>query len=246
MSRSLTTSVTFSNSGSLTVNAGTLQVAKYTQIAGSTTVAKGATLKSGGSGTQSIIVNGGIVTGNGTLNGALTGGGTYVPGRSAGALKVSGGFTPTGTATVLIGLSGSSNPGADFGQLAFTGTATLAGTLAIKTATGYLPPVGATVPIVTAAKTVGAFSSITGIQLTGEHWTVSYTSTGVVLIAVQWIEPTGYCQHGNVGSAKSPLGSEQHCCGPRVERRSQGRQAPSRRKGTVRAHPQATSAPKTK
>ena len=36
----------------------------------------------------------------------------------------------------------------------------------------------------TATSVSGAFSSVTGAQLSGEHWAVSYTSTKVILTAV--------------------------------------------------------------
>jgi hypothetical protein len=62
-----------------------------------------------------------------------------------------------------------------------SGAAALKGTLAISTQSGYLPKVGTKVTILTASSRKGTFSTVTGTQLSGEHWVVSYTSTSVVL-----------------------------------------------------------------
>jgi len=65
--------------------------------------------------------------------------------------------------------------------LSASGAATLAGTLAIATQSGYLPAVGTKVTILTASSVKKTFSTVTGAQLTGEHWVVSYKATSVVL-----------------------------------------------------------------
>jgi hypothetical protein len=100
-----------------------------------------------------------------------------------GAVGVSGGtldiptFAPAPTSTLTIGV------GTTPGQLSVSGAATLNGTLAIATKSGYLPAIGKKITILTAGSVSGTFSTVTGTQLTGEHWVVSYNATSVVLTA---------------------------------------------------------------
>jgi hypothetical protein len=54
----------------------------------------------------------------------------------------------------------------------------------IATKTGYLPPIGKKVTVLTAGSVSGTFTAVTGTQLTGEHWVVSYKATGIVLTVV--------------------------------------------------------------
>jgi len=55
------------------------------------------------------------------------------------------------------------------------------GKLDISTKSGYLPDVGTKITILTASSVSGTFASVTGTQLTGEHWVVSYGATSVTL-----------------------------------------------------------------
>ena len=75
-------------------------------------------------------------------------------------------LSETPRSTIEIGVS--ANPG----QLNVTGAAALKGSLAIKTDSGYRPAIGAQVTVIKATSLAGTFSAITGVQLTGEHWTV--------------------------------------------------------------------------
>jgi hypothetical protein len=105
----------------------------------------------------------------------------HVPFENSGSVDVGEGTLtlsnyPTDSASTLtIGIS--SDPGA----LSVSGKATLKGTLAIANVSGYLPKVGKKITILTAGSRKGTFSTITGTQLTGEHWVVSYTAKSVVL-----------------------------------------------------------------
>ena len=141
-------------------------------------------ISDGSSGDSLINRAAGTISYNGTSGNSAT---LSVPVTDSGAIHVGGGtlniagaFTPAGTASLAIGISGR----ATYGQLAVTGTARMAGTLNIQTARNYLPPVGTTIKIMSATKRTGTFSNITGKVLSGEHWVVSYTSTNVTLKAV--------------------------------------------------------------
>jgi hypothetical protein len=185
LAHSETLSGSLINSGTVTINAGTLQATSYTQSAGMTSVAAGATLMAGSAGTGAVTVNGGTLTGNGTVMGAVSGTGTVSPGRAAGPLAVSGTYAPGSTGTLAIGISGPSAVGTDFGQLTVSGGATVSGTMAISTASGFVPIVGTNYTVLSAGSRTGTFSSVTGTSFCGEQYQVSYTSTSVVLTVTQ-------------------------------------------------------------
>ncbi len=102
----------------------------------------------------------------------------------SGTVDVNGGtltvstYTPTSTSALTVGV------GFTRGRLAVSGAAKIRGTLVITTKAGYLPKVGAKVTILTAGSKKGTFSTVTGTQLSGEHWRVSYKATSVVLTMV--------------------------------------------------------------
>jgi hypothetical protein len=104
------------------------------------------------------IDNGSTTVGQGTL---------YVPN-----------FGPASGSPLTIGV------GQHHGQLSVSGTANLNGTLAISNPSGYLPKVGAKITVISAGSRKGIFSVVTGTQLTGEHWVVSYSAKAVILTAV--------------------------------------------------------------
>jgi hypothetical protein len=132
--------LTFSNSGSVQVQSGTLELDETaTQTAGSTTLASGTTLKLGPQGTQTYTVNGGTlsnsgigtatVDGNLTVNGAAT---QIAPGIAAnaglGTLNVIGTYKQNnGTLVIYV------NTNAGVNTQLRTINATLGGTLLANT-----------------------------------------------------------------------------------------------------------------
>ena len=147
-------------------------------------VASGATLQAGSGGTGSVAINGGTLTGNGSVEGHVTGAGTTVPGRQTGPLTVSGTYQPAGGGALVIGISGPSAPGTDFGQLAVSGSASLNGSLNVVTASGYSPPLCDVYPVVTASSLSGTFGSLNGLSLADRQYRVTYGPTGVNLTVV--------------------------------------------------------------
>ena len=181
----LTSSAALTNSGTIVLaESGSLQALSYTQTGGTTSVAAGATLKAGSSGTGGVIITGGALAGNGKVLGAVAGAGTITPGRAAGPLTVTGTYKPASTGRMAVGIGPGSTVGTSFGRLAVSGTATLAGTLAIQTEPGYVPAVGTVVTVLTAGSRTGTFATVAGAQLSARHWKVSYTTTSVVLTMV--------------------------------------------------------------
>jgi hypothetical protein len=83
-------------------------------------------------------LNGGALIGAGTIIGNLiNNGGTIVPGHSAGTIGVQGNYTQ-GTSAFLALEIGGTAPG-QFDQLSITGSATLNGTLSVRTINNFTP-----------------------------------------------------------------------------------------------------------
>jgi hypothetical protein len=134
-----------------------------------------------------VNVTGGTILGAGTLSGSVTVGGsgttpTISAGDSgkAGLLVITGSYTQLSTATISSFIGGTT-VGTQYSQLQVDGTATLAGTLTVKLASGFTPTVGSTFTVLTAGTVTGTFSNSTIAINSSEHFNVSYTSTGVVL-----------------------------------------------------------------
>ena len=94
-------------------------------------------------------------------------------------------MTVTGTynnssGALTIPVSGTTTPGTDFGQLSVTGAATLGGTLALQTASGFTPPYGTHYTILKAASISGTFATVTGRVLTNGQYILTYHATSVV------------------------------------------------------------------
>ncbi len=153
--------------------------------AGTLTLADGSILEDDngvGSGNKLINDAGGTISYPGGSQGAaigpaVTNSGTIT--AAGGTLDLGGSYKSTGSAVLTVGITGSKN----FGRFSVAGTAALAGTLALQTSSAYKPSIGTTLAILTAGKRTGTFAQVTGTQLSGEHWTVAYTSTRVTLKA---------------------------------------------------------------
>jgi hypothetical protein len=180
--------VTLANDGALTASGSSCNVSQLTggatlQNAGTITIADGAELETVGSGGAQLINQAGAtITYHGGTNGAfifvnVTNNGTI--NATAGTLNLGGSYSSSGSATLAVGISGASK----HGKLSVTGTASIAGTLALQTKSGYTPPIGTKIAILAAAKRQGTFSKVTGTGLTGEHWNVVYSATGVAVKA---------------------------------------------------------------
>ena len=94
-----------------------------------------------------------------------------ISGPGANVLTVSGNFTQGSSATLQMGLGGST-AGSGYSQLQVSGSASLAGTLAAVTLGGYSPPSGTTFQLITYDSHTGTFSSINGA---GSSMTISPT-----------------------------------------------------------------------
>ncbi|MGH3428045.1 MAG: DUF2341 domain-containing protein, partial [Mycobacteriales bacterium] len=100
------------------------------------------------------------------------------------------GTYPQGSSGTLRTTLGGLTAGTGFGQLKVGGGATLAGTLAVNLASGYVPNVGDSFRVLTFGSRTGTFSTMTGFDLGGGLTLVSqFDSTGLNLV-VQQATPT--------------------------------------------------------
>jgi hypothetical protein len=103
----------------------------------------------------------GLLTGSGTIQANVINAATVEPGDTFGTLAVQGNYTQTATGVLLIQI-GAANA---YGQLAVTGSSTLAGTLQVSFVNGYVPAVGIDFQILTFADSVGSFTTEVGLSL---------------------------------------------------------------------------------
>jgi fibronectin-binding autotransporter adhesin len=178
----------WTNNGAIAIGPGTTLVFSgngnsLTQAGGTLTVGSGGALTL----TGGLPINGGTVRGAGTItapSGVNNTGGTLSPGFSPGVLTITGNYTQGSGGTLATDVNGSA-PGTGYDRLAVTGTATLAGTLAISD--GFTPTAGQTFHILTAGSRTGTFGTVTETDPPGSavaQQQVNYTATEVTLQTV--------------------------------------------------------------
>ena len=172
-----TSNVAFNNSGSVEIQSGTLSFGTtFLQTAGSTRLR-------GGGITGSLNIVGGTLSGSGNIGGAVTSAGTVMPGSSPGTLNLMNTYVQADTGTLQIEIGGAT-VGNGYDQLNVTGSATLAGTLAVSLVNGFTPQLGDSFEIMTFGSLAGQFSNVTGLGIApGLQWDVAYGSTNITLTA---------------------------------------------------------------
>jgi hypothetical protein len=126
-------------------------------------------------------LNGGVVTGTGTLGGSAINNSVYVndgvlaPGNPFGKITVPGGsgISFAGASTFSVVLGGSNQ----FGQLVVSNDAFLAGTLNVTLTNGFSSPAGSQFQIISGGFVSGAFSSLN----VPENISITYSNNGVYL-----------------------------------------------------------------
>ncbi len=149
--------------GATTVNGGTLFLAKAATIAAV-------------SGSRVTVNAGGTLAGSGIINSSVTNAGVVSPGGAGavGTLTVNGGYVQSASGSLNVGLAG---PGL-FDVLAVAGAASLGGTLHVGVLGGYVPGAGTAFPVLSYASEIGAFATVTGLNLG-----LVYGPTGLELVA---------------------------------------------------------------
>lgn len=176
--------------GSLS-NAGTVSLASGASLTvasgGSYAQSGGATTVNGTLITPSFGLNGGLLTGAGTVEGNVSNtGGTLVPGDESGAgtFNIAGSYRQSSGGTLAIDIIGGG--AGEFGVLNVTGAASLNGTLDIMLNNGFLPTDGETFEVLDASGGLNntIFASITnGTFDTNVTWSLTYGTDTVTLQA---------------------------------------------------------------
>ena len=168
-------------------------VSTYAQTSGST-------ILSGGTLSGSLIdIQGGSLSGSGSINAPVRNAGEINPGGAGtGPLAITGNYTQLASGVLNIDLGGLT-AGSQFDQLAVTGTATLDGTLNVDLIGGFTPSPGDTFQIMTYASSTGTFATINGH---GATYNPTYGSTGLTLTVVSPLVVSGGAQPSG-----SPRGS---------------------------------------
>ncbi len=167
------------NSGTIEVNAGTLQFqGSWSQTAGSTTVGAGTVL-----GATLLNIGGGILSGTGTIQAAVVNSGGATPGGVPGILSLGSGqnYQQTANGTLWIELGGYS-PGTQYDQLVVGGSASLAGTLRLRLINGFVPHPGDQFQILTCASQTGRFSQINPPSVSGAVWVAHSNGTNISVV----------------------------------------------------------------
>ncbi len=216
------TGVAFTNTGTLNVQTGTLQVNNFVSNTNSGTlnIGAGATLSTN----NNSLTNAGIITGNGTLNlgGAghlLTNSGTLQPGNSPGTLTINGDLTMTSSSVTNVEIQPPGvTAGTDYDLITVTGAANLNGTLNVTHLNGFTPSAGSTFQIMNYALSTGDFVTKNfpaGFGYLGTANAATYTLSlgGVVVlpggVANTWQALTGSWETAsNWSLGHVPLASE--------------------------------------
>jgi hypothetical protein len=182
-------------SGSTFVNSGTVEVgasSKASLLTGDFNNAgvldiNGASLTLANSGTALVNETTGLINAWGTLtdpNSSFTNNGTLsIETGAAASLAISGTYTQSSTGSLNVELGGTS-AGTTYDQLAVSGSASLAGTLAVSIINGFSTSRGNTFSVLTSASNTGSFSTYNGLSLgNGVILRPSQSATTVTLTA---------------------------------------------------------------
>jgi hypothetical protein len=167
------------NHGTIHAAGGTMRFNNgLTQTAGVTVVDATLSVQGG----FSVALQGGTLSGNGTVSGlVVNSGGTVAPGASPGLLTITGDYTQGAGGTLAQEITGTAVSA--FDRLSVSGTATLDGTLAIDSSS-FTPLPTDTFKIVSGATTrTGTFATLTGTDVNGAHYSAQYDADGVTLLA---------------------------------------------------------------
>ena len=151
-----TIGVPCNNSGAIQANSGVLAFSSFIQNVGQT-------ILNGGnfSFTQTALLQGGILSGSGTVTGSVSNNAVVSPGASPGLLSITGNYIQTANAHLQIVLGGTL-AGTNYDQLSVGGAAVLDGTLDLSYTNGFMPSLGDVFTVLVCAVRSGGFPTITG------------------------------------------------------------------------------------
>ena len=132
---------------------------------------------------SAINLQGGAISGTGTIYGNLTNAGEMDLGSSPGTLTVYGNYTQTAAGALSLKVGGTV-AGSQFDQLNIADTATLGGTLNVSLINGFGPIVPETFSVLTAASVSASFATTNLPTIDGQPaFSVQDTATSVNLVA---------------------------------------------------------------
>jgi hypothetical protein len=182
--------VAFANASLVQVLSGTLSFqSTYTQSAGSTVLNGGALSVAG---PNSIDIEGGTLSGSGTIAGKVVNNATVKPGASPGMISITGNYVQGPSGVLNMEIVGPT-PGTGYSQLNISGTATLNGTLNI--ALGFTPFFGETFVILTYASETGSFAAMNGLNQGGITFQANLNPNNLTLVNI-----TPKRRHGQITS----------------------------------------------
>ncbi|MCH8146880.1 MAG: hypothetical protein IH987_02670 [Planctomycetes bacterium] len=165
------------NVGTVEIQSGELEFssANYIQTAGQI-ILNGGNLRMS-FGTTAVQINGGSLTGVGTVFGDVrNNGGVVEPGLSVGELAIDGDFTQPSAGVLHIEIGGLT-PAVDHDQLIVTGSAVIDGALVIEFVNEFVPNPGDSFVVLTAGTLSGSFSLVSPPG----NWTVAYDNNEVAV-----------------------------------------------------------------
>jgi hypothetical protein len=112
---------------------------------------------------KGAMIQGGTLSGTGTVNGNATMAGMMMPGNPTGTFTLNGNYTQTSNGTLAEQVGWLQGSNATLFKV--NGTTNLAGTLALSLLNGYNPTVGDSFVLMTFFKDSGTFSDVTGLNL---------------------------------------------------------------------------------
>lgn len=122
--------------------------------------------------TDRVQLNGGVMTGSGTIDGLLENiGASIVPGHSPGYIQIHGDYSQGSKGSLALEVAGTG--AGDFDQLTVTGKATLGGTMSLRAINGFTPDPAVKFTPIQFGSVTGSFASTTS------NIAATITSSGV-------------------------------------------------------------------
>ncbi len=180
-----TIAIAFTNTSLVQVLSGTLNfTSTYTQTAGST-VLKGGALSIFAP--NAIDIEGGTLSGSGTITGNVINNATLKPGASPGMINLTGNYVQGASGVLNMEIAGAA-PGTGYSQMNISGSATLDGTLNITL--GFTPSNGESFVLLTYASETGNFATINGLNQGGVTFQPNLNPRDFTLVATVSISVT--------------------------------------------------------
>jgi hypothetical protein len=215
-----TIQATMNNTGTVEVRTGVLKFyagygGSYVQTAGQTVLNGGDVLMSG---PASLQINGGLLSGAGTVTGnVINAAGSVEPGLPVGALVVVGNYTQGADGALVIEIGGPPAQCDLFDRLEVSGTMSLQGVLHVQLLDGCQPRAGDAFDVLDWGNLAGTFIAVDLPALTAAlSWdTSNLYVTGV--LSVGPVVPADFDRDGDVDSADMDL-FESCASGPGISR----------------------------